>query len=205
MTVVKRILRSFVIALSIFIVLYGCFYAFTTSRLSDKERETISTLYNRMRVVEPSIKSNFYVNVWLRVADKDYIHDQLRGDAITYSLKLTDNVLEMFENDRDIKYVTEYLGRNKLSFDSIVGLDTATSLYENLVAFTSMYVEDEEYLNMFATKTDEILKDERTELSKVGFYNKLYTLGVVLGFVIIYAFSFLFLDGKLKLKRGKKS
>lgn len=199
-----KYIKNLFISIVIFSILFVSFYAIVTSPLSDLEYKTISNMYNRMRVVDNTIKNDFYVEVGLRVLDRDIIEKQLRGDAIIYCLKVSDNVIEMIEIGRTKKFISDYLNRCSISFDKISSLDSASELYENIVMFNSMYIPSEEYLAIFGTQIGEIVEKEEKELLNVGLQLRVYICLIFVFYLIVYAFSLKYIENRITLKNLNK-
>lgn len=199
-----KYIKNLFISLIVYSIVFSCAYGIIVNRLSDLEYNTISTMYHRMRMVDNTIKSDFYINTGLKVLDRSIIEKQLRGDSITYCLSLSNNVIDMIAQGRDKKFVKDYLNRCNISFDRITNLDTASELYENIVMFNSLYIPEDDYLELFGEQMKTIVEKEEKELKYVGLLNRLYICLIFIGFLVVYYLSLKFIVDKITMVNLKK-
>lgn len=199
-----KIIKSLIVSVVLFSILFSCFYTMTTNRLNGSEYEVISNMYSRMRAVDSSIKNDFYVEKGLKILDRKIISEQLKGDSIVYCLSISNNIMEMIKLDRDKKYIKDYIGRCDLAFDKVVGLETADELYDTLYQFNLTYIPDEEYLQIFGDDLVRIVEKGNEEIKHVATKNKVYASLICLCYILLFIFSYIFIVDKITLVNIKK-
>ena len=199
-----KLIKSFILSIVIFSILFSCFYSLTTNRLNENEYNTISNMYSRMRSVNSSIKSDFYIEKGLKILDRKIISEQLKGDSIVYCLSVSDNIMEMIKLDRDKQYIKDYIGRCDLSFNKVVGLETSQELFDVLYQFNLTYLPNDDYLQLFGDDLVKIVEKGNMEIEHVALKNKIYISLVILCYILFFVLCYIFIADKITLVNIKK-
>lgn len=194
-----KLIKSFILSIIVFSILFSCFYSITVNRLNENEYNTISQMYSRMRRVDSSIKNDFYVEKGLKILDRKIISEQLKGDSIVYCLSVSNNVMEMIKLGRDKQYITDYIGRCDLSFDKVVGLESSEELFNTLYQFSLTYLPNDDYLQLFGDDLVEIVSKGNEDIKNVALKNKIMVSLLVFCYILFFILSYIFIVDKITI------
>lgn len=196
----SRILKSIIVSLLIFSILFSIIYSVSVNKLNKAEYEYISSMYTRMRLVDSSIKNDFYVSFGLKNLDRSIVLSELKKDSLTYCLVVSDNIINLLSQGRDKAFVKSYLDRIEVDFDGVVGLEAADSLFEDFYMFISMYLPNEDYLGIFGSNMFEIIETEQNGIENNAVMYRTYICLISVSYLLIFIFVYLYIAEKINKK-----
>lgn len=167
--------------LGIFIVCFGF-----SNKLTNEEYIAISRLYKEMRYVSSYLKSDFYIDVELKILDRTYIMEELKRDSLMYTLEVTTTAFELLNNNYDDKYVLKYLSRCKLNFTDFKNLESQEQIYYLLEGYFNNFSENTVKLDFLLADINEQTDIEMEILNKVELSRHIKWGCVIISFFVIY-------------------
>lgn len=162
-------------------ILVGTVYVFNfCNTLSEKELSEIKAVYTEMNTVDRSIKSEFYLNTVIKYLDRQVVLEELRHDAVRYSIIVSENAFEMLQNDFAMETITGYLYRCNLGFEKFVGLDDAVNIYNLTEDYFINFEDDVEGLTEYSQELNDIVNPVEEEYTDI-----VRSRGAIVAFILV--------------------
>ena len=162
-------------------ILVGTVYVFNfCNTLSEKELSEIKAVYTEMNTVDRSIKSEFYLNTVIKYLDRQVVLEELRHDAVRYSIIVSENAFEMLQNDFAMDTITGYLYRCNLDFEKFVGLDDAVNIYNLTEDYFINFEDDVDGLTEYSQELNDIVNPVEEEYTDI-----VRSRGAIVAFILV--------------------
>lgn len=149
------------------IVILSSLFVFS-NKLTNVELAAVTDFYEEIRLTDETIKNDFYVDTILKIADKNIIYEELRRDALLYTLAVSENAFNIYMKDYKGADALAYLNRCKTDFNIFTGLESNVDLIDLHKSFFRADTKTVEDLNTFNNLMLEIVDEEYGYLEDVN-------------------------------------
>ena len=198
----KKLSIKVIILLIIYSIVLICTNLVFTNKLNTQELQAVHSIYKEMRSVDDTIRSDFYINKTITLLDKQVVLENLRMDSVYYSVSVSEKAFNMLLNSMDNKAVEKYIQRCDLDFETFVGLDSATSLFDLYRAYFVDFSDSLDSLEALQRYMDEILEPENAFFEEIEANRNKERILIVSSFVGLLSI-WMFAEGIIK-KEDKK-
>lgn len=163
----KNIIKAIILLFTFFIIFILDTLVFVTP-LDNNEYQKIQGLYQEMRRIDISIKSNFYCEKGLKYLDRSYILEELVSDSLKYSLTVSENAFSQIKDGESYTKVIEYLNRCDLDFENYRGLEQSAKVFSLNTEYFVNFTDNPEKLEYYSEDLNNILKETDELFNKVS-------------------------------------
>ena len=153
-------LKTAILLLLIYLIVILCTLFVFSDKLTYQELVAVSDFYEEIRLTDKDIKNDFYVDNIVKIIDKDIVYEELRKDALLYTLKISENAFEMYLRNYEGAEALAYLNRCDTNFDVFKDLECNNELIELYKSFFRADTKTIEDLDTFNELMLDILTPE---------------------------------------------
>lgn len=156
-----------------------------SDKLTYTELVAVTDFYEEIRLTDDTLKSDFYIDTLIKIIDKEIVYEELRKDALLYSLKVSENAFEIYSYKYSGADALAYLNRCDVNFDVFNGLECNEELLELHKSFFRADNKSVEDLNTFNELLVDIIDPEYIYLDDIGIERTRSALIIAVSFVLL--------------------